>query len=486
MNKILMACAALFLGLIPLKSAEAAWQRVATEWQNFTVQGTKTVRYGAGTTFIQKSVAGSGTCTNQFFGRDPVYGTTKFCEVYVEDTPVASTWSRVATEGQVFNVQGTRTVRFGAGSNFIEKSVTNSGTCSNAYFGRDPVYGTTKYCEVLTTGVSQPPVQPSQPSVPATPPTGTGSIPTPASIAGKPVVGRIDAKPGQVIENVHVVNPNGPCIVIFQNVTNVTIRNSEIGPCGSAVPSSTGSSGILILEGAGNIRIERNVIHSVSNGVHTYQSRHPIIFDRNFVYNVRGPFPAGQMIQLHTVQGGSGRSKVTCNISDATYGTGVTKSYEDHISIFDSHGTVNDPIEIAYNRLRGGTSQTGSGMMLGDKGASYIWAHHNTVITVANVGIGVAGGNNITIADNRVDQRGSSAATKTFQAYGIRGFDACTNIALLRNRGIARLWVWNGQGETVPGYGTDGLCKNVQLIDNRFGDTTLSPAMFDETPAECR
>lgn len=499
MKNIFAAGSALLLVMASAGSVHAGtWQRIAGEWQPFDVEGTKTVRYGAGSTFIQKTVSGDAYCTNDFFGRDPLVGTTKFCEVYIDDSPTATNWTRVATEGQSFTVQGTKTVRYGLGGVFVEKTVTNNGSCSNAYFGRDPVYGKTKYCEVLASGVSQPPpvtsppvtpptpVTPKPPATPIPPVIGLGGIPSPASIAGKPIVGRIDAKSGQVIENVHVVNPNGPCIVIFQNVTNVTIRNSEIGPCGSAVPDKTDSSGILILQGAGNIRIERNVIHSVSNGVHTYQSRHPIIFDRNFVYNVRGPFPAGQMIQLHTVQGGSGRSKVTCNISDATYGTGVTKAYEDHISIFGSHGTASDPIEIAYNRIRGGTSQTGSGMMLGDKGGSNIWAHHNTVVTVANAGIGVAGGSNITVSDNRVDNRGANLASKTHMAYSVRGFDSCNSVALLRNRGIARLWAWNNGGVLVDGYGTDASCRGVDLVDNKFGDTSLSPAIFDEAYAECR
>jgi hypothetical protein len=35
-------------------------------------------------------------------------------------------------------------------------------------------------------------------------------IPTRESIAGKPVVGRITAKPGQVIEDQHVVSDSGP------------------------------------------------------------------------------------------------------------------------------------------------------------------------------------------------------------------------------------------------------------------------------------
>jgi hypothetical protein len=57
-------------------------------------------------------------------------------------------------------------------------------------------------------------------------------VPTPVTIAGKAVRGQIIAKDGQVIENVHVKTSSGSCIVV-KGVRNVTIRDSEIGPCGA-------------------------------------------------------------------------------------------------------------------------------------------------------------------------------------------------------------------------------------------------------------
>src|SRR5258706_16409279 len=49
----------------------APWMKIATESQSFTVDGTQTVRYGTGSSWVQKDVTNSGQCTNAFFGNDP-------------------------------------------------------------------------------------------------------------------------------------------------------------------------------------------------------------------------------------------------------------------------------------------------------------------------------------------------------------------------------------------------------------------------------
>jgi hypothetical protein len=66
--------------------------------------------------------------------------------------PATPTWTRIASEGASFTVSGTQTVRYGAGSSWIQRSVTSSGQCTNAFFGSDPAWGVTKSCEVLSGG----------------------------------------------------------------------------------------------------------------------------------------------------------------------------------------------------------------------------------------------------------------------------------------------------------------------------------------------
>ncbi len=131
-----------------VSGAQAAWTRIATEGQTFSVAGTQTVRYGAGSSWLTRAVTGGGTCSNDFFGGDPLYGTVKACEVAAGTTSPATAWTRVASEGQPFAVAGTRTVRYGSGTSFVTRSVSASGVCSNDFFGSDPLYGVVKACDV--------------------------------------------------------------------------------------------------------------------------------------------------------------------------------------------------------------------------------------------------------------------------------------------------------------------------------------------------
>ena len=134
--------------------ATGTWTTVASEGQTFSVAGTQTVRYGAGSSWISMQVTGSGTCSNAAFGSDPVYGVVKQCQQL--GAPDATAWTTIAGEGQTFGVAGTQTVRYGAGSSWISMQVTGSGTCSNAAFGSDPVYGVVKQCQLAGTDTTTP------------------------------------------------------------------------------------------------------------------------------------------------------------------------------------------------------------------------------------------------------------------------------------------------------------------------------------------
>jgi len=311
------------------------------------------------------------------------------------------------------------------------------------------------------------------------------SLPGPLDLQGLRQVGRIDARSGQVIEDVAISNPEGPCITVPPGVRNVTIRRSRIGPCGPS--SGLNDYGVLILEGASDVTVQGNVIHDVGSGVKAYKAINPLIVDRNFFYNIRGPLYNGQAVQFNTVAGGSASSRISCNVSDANFGEG-RKFYEDHISMYNSSGTPSAPIDISFNRIRGGVSKSGGGITVGDKGGSWIHVHDNIVVTVANSGIGVAGGSNILVENNRVDNRGRNAASLTHNAYFVRALSTCSNITLRGNRGIARLWNWKEtRGDLVPGYRNGPeQCATVDDRDNFFGDESLSPDMFNETPTPCR
>lgn len=143
--------AALFGLLAPLVAVAQSgnWNSVAPEGASFSVAGTQTVRYGAGNRWIQKLVSGNAQCTNAFFSGDPAYGVVKSCQTFVPTTAPSGTWVPLATEGSSFTVSGSQTVRYGAGTTWIVKTIADAGQCTNTYFGSDPIYGVVKSCELL-------------------------------------------------------------------------------------------------------------------------------------------------------------------------------------------------------------------------------------------------------------------------------------------------------------------------------------------------
>lgn len=60
-------------------------------------------------------------------------------------------------EGASFTVSGTQTVRYGAGTSWVQRTVTSAGNCTNAFFGRDPLENTVKACQLLSTATSSSP-----------------------------------------------------------------------------------------------------------------------------------------------------------------------------------------------------------------------------------------------------------------------------------------------------------------------------------------
>lgn len=443
-------------------------------------------------------------------------GTTQQCRfrVTVKRTadpvppPVDSTWVQCAVENETCTFTGTREVRYGTSptlsGKYAAKTLASPVACSNATFA-DPTPGLDKFCWNAADGTTPPPVDVcpniagDQATVPAgmikdaagncvtapTPPPSTGSIPTPASIAGKPVVGPIVAVAGQVIENVHVTSTTGACITI--NVNNVTVRDSEIGPCGQGVNEN--NIGIRVHNGAANTIIQRNVIHDVSGGVYAAGANGPLVFDRNYVYNVKGPSPRGQMIQFNGF-GGAG-AKVTCNISDGQPGTrygvdhGAFHNLEDHINAYGASGSSTAKIEIAYNRLRGHspTSDSGSGIMVGDGGSSWIWSHDNTLVNTGSTGFAVAGGTNNVQERNRtymaeMTEEYRPSGNKSIGAYvWAQGGGACTGSVMKDNR----LWIKNQNS-----FWDAGNCSGSTITGNNWNDTTLTAAIFDEAYAACQ
>ncbi len=156
-------------GVHVLAVTAPTWTTIVGEGQHFTLAGTHTVRYGSGTAWISRTLTDAGDCTNAAFGSDPLPGTVKQCQL-----PTAEVvWTKLVAENANFTLARLQTLRYGAGSTWLTKTLAGAGTCSNGFFGSDPVPGVFKECDVASGGVP----------APAPPPVATAGVCTPPATA---------------------------------------------------------------------------------------------------------------------------------------------------------------------------------------------------------------------------------------------------------------------------------------------------------------
>jgi len=178
-----------------------------------------------------------------------------------------------------------------------------------------------------------------------------------------------------------------PCITL-SHCHDIRIRHCFIG-------NSTKVG--IFLENCTNIKIDSVFVTNVATGVYAMDS-----FSISVTHcegkNMLGPIPRGQFVQFDNVKGPG------CRINYNKFENILGKSVpEDAINVFKSNGTPNDPIQIIGNWIRGGgPSVTGSGIMLGDYGGSYEIAKDNILVNPGQVGMAIAGGNHISIINNKI------------------------------------------------------------------------------------
>ncbi|HEY0717741.1 MAG TPA: alpha-L-rhamnosidase C-terminal domain-containing protein [Streptosporangiaceae bacterium] len=129
--------------------APTEYTACAAENGTCSFSGTESVAFGANGIFTYQTVTGGTACTDAALG-DPAYGVTKSCFTGPLVTGPSGS-SYCAPENGLCSFTGTRTVAYGAGSSFAEKSLTAGTPCSNAVFG-DPDYGVVKNCFLLASG----------------------------------------------------------------------------------------------------------------------------------------------------------------------------------------------------------------------------------------------------------------------------------------------------------------------------------------------
>ncbi|MCB1247018.1 MAG: right-handed parallel beta-helix repeat-containing protein [Acidimicrobiia bacterium] len=272
-------------------------------------------------------------------------------------------------------------------------------------------------------------------------PSGVVSVPGITPPPPRPASGqiRVSGDHDVVIENVHVTNPNGDCVVVSGSA-NVTIRNATIGPCGG--------NGVYITD-SDHVTVTDSYITDAERGVLVHRSDSIKVDENVFVHTGRN------FVQFDKVDGPG--SSISYNRGKNELGG---SSAEDLISLYQSNGTSGSPIRIVGNRLRdGGPSGSGSGIMLGDGGGSHQTAENNVLVDPGQVGIGVAGGYGMKVIDNQIyssSHAWSNVGIYTWDLSGgcsdveVRGNDVDFRSSSNRSNGY-----WNGGGCGADVYGND-------------------------------
>jgi len=181
---------------------------------------------------------------------------------------------------------------------------------------------------------------------------------------------------------------SGHCIQI-SDCNNIIIENCKLG--------SVIGSGIHILKST-NVTVRNCSISNVQRGVYALESS-GISVTNNDVINVIGPAnPGGQMAQFDKVTGTG--NEVNFNVAENFLGESDT---EDIINMFKTTGTVDDPVQIKGNWIRGGgPSDSGGGILVGDGGGSYFVVEDNILVDPGQYGIAVPGGTNVQVLRNKI------------------------------------------------------------------------------------
>lgn len=313
------------------------------------------------------------------------------------------------------------------------------------------------------------------------------SFSTSGMTSSQPLV--ISGQSNVTISGVKISNPNGHCIEIRGNSQNITIQNSEIGPCSGAGVYVSSSSNVIVKSvyihdttdngvtatGVSGLEMANNRLERVKSGLYALSSTRVVVASNNFL-NVRGPMPRGQFVQFDKVYGGGNR--VQCNVGENIM---FESSPEDAINMYQSNGLATDPIQIIGNKIRGGgPSASGGGILLGDSGGSNQIARDNILVDPGQYGMAAAGGTNISILNNQIYGRQQS-----FTNVGIYVWNqyttACSAVTV---QGNSVKWT-NSAGQANPSWNA-GNCGAVSGFTSNNWNAPISATIWDQPVPVCQ
>lgn len=242
---------------------------------------------------------------------------------------------------------------------------------------------------------------------------------------------RISGESDKIIQDIRIHNPNGDCVVIERS-SYITLKNVSIGPCAGKA--------VVVAESSG-VRVDGSTIADSSFGIYALSSRGVVVVDNAISRSGR------HAVQFDKVSGAGNRIERN-DIQSVLGASGV----EDFISVFKSSGTADSPIIVRDNRIEGGgPSPSGAGILVGDYGGAHILVEGNMLTDPGQVGIGVAGGNDISVIGNFVSSQRHSWSNVGIYVWNqsehtcARVLVEANEINWLNSEGIENP-IWNGGG----------------------------------------
>jgi hypothetical protein len=319
----------------------------------------------------------------------------------------------------------------------------------------------------------------------------------------------ISGQSGVVIQGLHVTNPSGDCVTVTDS-TNITIRQSEIGPCsGNGIVVNNGKTinifdnyihpeGMLagccdftdgiFANGTQSLTVQGNVIAYGESNIEGTNSTGATILG-NFFLNPRndvitsGNGDRGQNVQFWT---GNSSILVENNYTLASVDTTLYKfaeNQEDSINFGSSPADDNTTGIIAKNNyVTGGHSASGCGL-IADTGANSAQFLSNTLVDTGQCGIGIADGTNHVVDSNKIlnSTPVNGGGNTAIYVWKVNSSDPpCGPVQVSNN--IASAVASDGSANS---FWNGGGCDPVTMTNNTFdaaAQQVLSPAAVKLPP----
>jgi hypothetical protein len=296
----------------------------------------------------------------------------------------------------------------------------------------------------------------------------------------------IKGEKGTVIDHLKISSATGDCVTIVDSA-NITVKNSEIGPClgsgvriagGAAIniydnyihpeaplsPCCDKSDGIFAT-GTSNLTIQGNVIAYGESNIEVGKVTAVKVIG-NFLLNPRNTL-TGSRGQNFQSWNGSRDILVENNYALASVDTRLYKfpeNQEDSMNFGETDGAT-----VRNNYISGGHSRSGCGL-LADIRANNIRFLSNILVNTGQCGIGISDGINQVVMENRVVNRtpvqgGGNTAIYVWKQYA----PPCGPVRVVNN--IATQFKMNG---TESSFWDGGGCGSVRRSNNIWGSQAAS------------